>query len=47
MLDQIPIDSTDIGAISSATYTTYGYQKAIKSAFAAFNLLTAEEGGNQ
>lgn len=47
MLDQIPADSTDIGAISSATYTTYGYQKAIKSAFAAFNLLTAEEGGNQ
>lgn len=47
MLDQIPTDSTDIGAISSATYTTYGYQKAIKSAFAAFNLLTAEEGGNQ
>lgn len=47
MLDQIPTDSTDVGAISSATYTTYGYQKAIKSAFAAFNLLTAEEGGNQ
>ncbi len=47
MLDQIPADSTDIGAISSATYTTYGYQKAIKSAFAAFNLITAEEGGNQ
>ena len=47
MLDQIPTDSTDIGAISSATYTTYGYQKAIKSAFAAFNLITAEEGGNQ
>lgn len=47
MLDQIPTDSTDIGAISSATYTTCGYQKAIKSAFAAFNLITAEEGGNQ
>lgn len=42
--DLIPEDTTDIGAISSATYTTIGYQRAVKAAFAAFNALT--EGGN-
>ena len=42
--DLIPEDTTDIGAISSATYTTYGYQSAIKAAFEAFKTLT--EGGN-
>ena len=44
--DYIPADSTDVGAIAGATYTTKGYQTAIKLAFAAFNYLTAE-GGNQ
>ena len=46
MTDQIPADSTDLGVIANATYTTYGYQKGVKAAFAAFELLTAEEGGN-
>ena len=46
MKDQIPADTTDVGAIASATYTTYGYQKAVKAAFAAFELLTNQEGGN-
>ena len=41
--DLIPNGSTDIGAISSATYTAQGYQKAVKAAFKAFELLT---GGN-
>ncbi len=44
--DQIPADSTDLGAITSATYTTYGYQKAVKAAFEAFALLTSN-GGEQ
>ena len=39
--DQIPSDSTDIGAISGATYTTYGYQKAVKAAFEAYEILIA------
>lgn len=39
----ISADSTAPGAISGATYTTQGYQKAIKAAFAAFELIT--EGG--
>ena len=42
--DLISPDCTDIGAIASATYTTVGYQKAVKAAFEAFELL---EGGNQ
>ena len=42
-MDQIPSDTTDIGAISSATFTTYGYQKAIKAAFTAFEILTGGE----
>ena len=46
MQDQIPTTSTDIGAIASATYTTYGYQKGVKAAFEAFELLTTPEGGN-
>lgn len=37
-------DTTDIGAIAGATYTTVGYQKAIKAAFAAYELLTATGG---
>ncbi len=39
--------TTDPGAISGATYTSNGYQKAIKKAFEAFELITADEGGNQ
>lgn len=45
--DLIPSTSTDVGIIASATYTTVGYQTAIKDAFAAFKLLTLTEGGNQ
>ena len=44
--DLISKDSTDLGAISNATYTSQGYQKAVKAAFAAFELLTVE-GGNE
>ena len=44
--DLIPSTSTDIGVIASATYTTVGYQTAIKAAFAAFELIT-QEGGNE
>ena len=44
--DLIAPDNTDIGAIASATYTTLGYQRAVKAAFAIFELLIAE-GGNQ
>ena len=36
---------TDPGAISGATYTTNGYQKAVKAVFTAFELLT--EGGDE
>ena len=42
--DLIPSDSTDVGIIASATYTTVGYQTAIKDAFKAFKLITAEGG---
>ena len=45
-MDFIPNDSTDIGVISGATFTTVAYQTAVKLAFAAFELLTAE-GGNE
>ena len=44
-MDMIPADSTDVGAITNATYTTVAYQTAIKEAFSAFEALTAE-GGN-
>ncbi|MBR2965334.1 MAG: FMN-binding protein [Clostridia bacterium] len=44
--DLIPSDTTDVGAIASSTYTTVGYQTAVKAAFEAFNLLTSTEGGN-
>ena len=44
MTDQIAPDNTDKGVIASATYTTAGYQKAVKAAFAAFELLTANGG---
>ncbi|MBR2721334.1 MAG: FMN-binding protein [Clostridia bacterium] len=40
-LSQITKDNTDIGAISGATFTTYGYQKAVKAAFEAYELLIA------
>ena len=46
--DQIPAEGcTDIGAIANSTFTSTGYQAAIKDAFAAFNLLNTTEGGNQ
>ena len=45
--DLIPSTSTDVGIIASATYTTVGYQTAVKDAFAAFNLITAEGGNEQ
>ena len=44
--DQISNDCTDIGAISSSTFTSTGYQVAVKVAFEAFELLTNTEGGN-
>ena len=44
-LDQIPADNTDVGVIASSTFTTYGYQKAVKAAFEAFELIIGE-GGN-
>ena len=44
--DLVPEGSVDLGAISSASYTTQGYQNAIKAAFTAFELLTTTEGGN-
>lgn len=37
-------DNTDVGAIAGATVTTKAYQKAVKAAFAAFEILT-ENGG--
>ena len=46
--DLIPDTSTDVGIIASATYTTVGYQSAVKDAFSAFELLTTvQEGGNE
>ena len=42
-----PMDPTDVGAIAGSTYTSMGYQEAVKAAFAAFELITAEEGGNE
>lgn len=44
--DQIPADNTDVGVIASSTFTTTGYQNAVKAAFGAFEILTASEGGN-
>ena len=44
--DQIADGCTDIGAISNSTFTSTAYQSAIKAAFAAFEKLTTEEGGN-
>lgn len=46
VMDQIPEGTTDKGAIASATYTTYGYQKAVKAAFEAYELIIAN-GGEQ
>ena len=45
-MDLIPDDSTDIGVISGATFTTVAYQEAVKLAFSAFEFLTTPEGGN-
>lgn len=45
--DLIPSTSTDVGVIASATYTTVGYQNAVKDAFVAFQLIIAQEGGNE
>ena len=42
--DYIAPDCTDVGVIAGATNTTIGYQKAVKLAFLAFELLT--EGGS-
>ncbi len=42
--DQITDGNTDIGAISSATFTTYGYQKAVKTAFEAYEILITNGG---
>ena len=39
--DQIPADNTDVGVLASATFTTAGYQKAVKAAFEAFEILNA------
>ena len=39
-------DTSVPGVISGSTYTTKGYQTAIKAAFTAFEIYTAEEGGN-
>ena len=41
--DQISPDNTDVGVIASATFTTYGYQKAVKAAFDAYEILTGGE----
>ena len=43
-MDLIPSDSTDLGVIGGATFTTVAYQEAIDLAFTAFETLT--EGGN-
>ena len=43
-MDLIPSDSTDLGVIGGATFTTVAYQEAIELAFTAFETLT--EGGN-
>ena len=39
--------STSLGVISGASFTTQDYQKAVKAAFKAFELLTVTEGGNE
>ncbi len=45
-VDMIQPDCDDVGVIASATFTTYGYQTAVKAAFEAFELIT-QEGGEQ
>ena len=44
--DQIPNGCTDIGAIASSTFTSTAYQSAVKAAFHAFELITAQGGNN-
>ena len=39
--------ATDLGVISGATYTSQDYQRCVKVAFMAFELLTTTEGGNE
>lgn len=39
--------ATDLGVISNATYTSQDYQRCVKVAFMAFDLLTTTEGGNE
>ena len=39
--NQTPDNCTDIGAIAGASYTATAYQKAVKAAFAAYELLIA------
>ena len=39
--------AADLGVISNATYTSQDYQRCVKVAFMAFDLLTATEGGNE
>ena len=45
-MDIIDDNCTDIGVITGATFTTVGYQEAVKLAFTTFEALTTE-GGNQ
>lgn len=45
-MDLIDEECTEIGALSGATYTTVGYQEAIKASFKAIDLITGAEGGN-
>ena len=40
--DQIQPDNTDIGVIASSTFTTHGYQTAVKLAFKAFDELKGD-----
>ena len=44
--DLIADGTEGVGIIASSTFTTTGYQKAVKSAFAAFELITSEGGNN-
>lgn len=39
--------AADLGVISNATYTSQDYQRCVKVAFKAYELLTTTEGGNE
>lgn len=43
---QTPEGCTDIGVITGATFTSTAYQSAVKAAFSAFELITAQGGNN-